>query len=642
MPISTLPRAILPLILLMLGACEYAKGPFRTTPLNFVEEGSAAPLCAHAQDLMARNQEIGEETLRRCALQHHLLPGAARSRAELTAALAAAEASGEAGATSQIRLPRNDWTEMATGQGRALYQSDDYTLAFVELNDDGQDDLPWQLPALRAHLDAQDKAGRQNVVVAFVHGWRHNAQLRDGDIRKLRRMLAYSRAALNTRCIAQGNYCNATLTGVFIGWNGQRVKEGPSDENPDQGMGTGLSSIGPALTFWNRWDVSCKLGSGKTECAGQPPSGFKSPLRRVLRGIEAELRLKQGDARRDKLLIFGHSMGGNMLASMLRDEAVARVNSHVLGHEMRPLMGDLVVLLNPAARSEDWTAIQRAERARAGLGGSGRLSCTLEGGVPDPGCSEADRRALAGWHRLYPLRQRPVYISLTSAANWGTLKEKDRPVEHDTATGQIFPFAREFAGEQGKEKVVAIGHRTPNYASRFAVHGEAVGTSHEIAVLQGAQAESGRRYSSRYGNAVKAEAGWCEPAEGWLLRARQPSDAAPGTYLTNWDYGLVWRAPGEPPVSSRNVGGAQNKAAVQWRQGMYLKTHTGALSVSPGTSPFWNTRALDSAIRGHSAWANYATWCALNQLVLDDVTAPDPESLPPGEAMVAAEAAEGQ
>ena len=344
--------------------------------------------------------------------------------------------------------------------------------------------------------------------------------------------------------------------------------------------------------------------------------------------------MKQGDATRDKFLIFGHSMGGNMLASMLRDDAVRKVNRHAPGSEMRPLLGDLVVLLNPAARSEDWTAIQRAERKRAGLGDSKALTCYREDGTSDPECAARDR--LIRWHRLYPLRQRPVYVSLTSAANWGTLKQKDRPVDHDTATGQIFPFAREFIGEKGPEQVVAIGHRTPNYASRFEVHDEPVGTSHEIAVLEGAQTDGGRRFSSRYGNAVKVEAGWCEPAAGWLLRARQPGGAATGRYVTNWDYGLVWRAPGEPPVSSRNVGGDQNKAAVQWRQGMYLKTNTGALSVSPGTSPFWNTRALDSAIRGHSAWANYATWCALNQLVLDDVTAPDPETLPPGEAAVVA------
>ena len=626
MPIS-IARAVCTLLFaLALAACAETKGPFRTTPLT-------DPVCAEVQDLQARNQEIGKETLRRCALQMHFLPGASDARRDSAEAAASAP-------EGTVVLPRNDWTVMAAEAQRVLQHSDDYTLAFVELGDRGENEVPWQMPALTSHLEAQRKAGRQNYVVAFVHGWRHNAQLRDGDIRKLRRMLAYSRAALNTRCVQLGEYCNAALTGVFIGWNGQRLREGPSDDNPDQGMGTGLASIGPALTFWDRWNVSCRLGSGKSDCQGRPPKGFKSPLRKVLRGVEKELRLKQGDPRRDKFLIFGHSMGGNMLASMLRDEAERKVDRHAPGTVMAPLMGDLVVLLNPAARSVDWTAIQKAERRRAGFKGSNRLTCQQVAGNEEA-CTERERQALMRWHRLYPLSQRPVYVSLTSAADWGTLKQKDRAVDHDTATGDIFPFAREFVGEDGLGKVVAIGHRTPNYASRFAVHGNAVGTSHEVAVLEGAQTDDGRRFASRYGNAVTAEAGWCEPADGWLLRARQPAGVAPGQYATNWDYGLA-RAPDGTAISSRNVGGAQNKAAVQWRQGMYLKTHTGALSVSPGTSPFWNVRALDSAIRGHAAWANYATWCALNQLVLDDVTVADPETLPPGEAVALLMAPEGQ
>ena len=266
MPISTVRVAGLLLMMMALVGCEEAKGPFRTTPLT-------DPACREVQDLKGRNQEIGKEVLRRCALQMHFLPGAAEARRDIADALE--NASEEAMPEGQVLLPSNDWTVMAAEAERVLYHSDEYTLAFVELSDAGEEDVPWQLPALIRHLDAQDKAGRQNYVVAYVHGWRHNAQLRDGDIRKLRRMLAYSRSALNTRCVKLGEYCNAALTGVFIGWNGQRVKEGPSDENPDVGMGTGLEAVGPALTFWNRWDMSCRLGSGKRECSGKPPKGFQ-------------------------------------------------------------------------------------------------------------------------------------------------------------------------------------------------------------------------------------------------------------------------------------------------------------------------------------------------------------------------------
>ncbi len=615
MSVFALRLGVVMAVLAGLSACATAKGPFRKTLLS-------EPVCAEPHDLQAGNQELGKEEKRRCAMQRHLMPGAAEARAkraELAAAIAQARAeAGEGEAVvvtvSDLAMPDEDWVALADVNERALQRSDEYDLAFVELADDGPLDLPWQLQAVKAHLDRQDKAGVQNYVVAYVHGWRHNAELRDGDVRKFRRMLAYSRAALNTRCVADGSYCNAAVTGVFIGWNGQRVKEGPSDENPDQGAPTGLESIGPALTFWNRWDVSCRLGGGRGDCQGTVPKNFKSPLRMVLRELQGELWLRPGNAAADKFLIFGHSMGGNMLAEMLRVQAVAKVKRHVPGQRMTPLVGDLVVLLNPAAEAGAWLGIQRAERARAGLKDSNRLTCWQPGGEVGE-CPE--RAELARWYRLYPKEQRPIYVSLTSAGNWGTLKAKDRDVEHDLATGEIFPFARKIEGQQARERVVAIGHYTPDYASQLVLRGEAAGTSHEVAVLEGAVGKSAR-YLSRYRNTSNPEASWCAPADGWLRETREMWSQN-GT-IANWDTSYL--GDGSRKQELPNIGGPLNKARIQWRQGMNLKGNLGALSVSPGTSPFWNTRALDTAIRGHAGWANYATWCALNQMVLDDVTGP--------------------
>lgn len=596
-------------LLVGVSGCAGAKGPFRMTL-------PSEPVCSEPHDLKAQNQEIGDETKRRCAMQRHLLPGAAETRAK-RAALAAAIAEEDGGGVpvsmvSDLPMPDEDWTELARINERVLQRGDEYDLAFVELADDGSLDLPWQLQAVKAHLDRQDKAGMQNYVIAYVHGWRHNAELRDGDVRKFRRLLGYSRAALNSRCVADGSYCNAAVTGVFIGWNGQRVKEGPSDDNPDEGAPTGLESIGPALTFWDRWDVSCRLGSGRRDCRGAVAKNFKSPLRMVLGELQGELRLRPGDEGADKFLIFGHSMGGNMLAEMLRGQAVAKVNRHVPGRRMTPLIGDLVVLLNPAAEAGAWLEIQRSERARTGLKDSNRLTCW------QPGSEAADcpeRAQLARWYRLYPLDQRPIYVSLTSAANWGTLKVKDREVAHDLATGEIFPFARKIEGRQARERVVAIGHYTPDYASQLVLRGEAAGTSHEVAVLEGAVGKT-TRYLSRYRNASIPEASWCAPGGGWLRETREMWSQN-GT-IANWDTSYL--RDGMRKQEKPNIGGPLNKARIQWRQGMNLKGNLGALSVSPGTSPFWNVRALDTAIKGHAGWANYATWCALNQMVLDDVT----------------------
>jgi len=244
------------------------------------------------------------------------------------------------------------------------------------------------------------------------------------------------------------------------------------------------------------------------------------------------------------------------------------------------------------------------------------LTCWQAGSAA--GAAECpERAALARWYRLYPKEQRPIYISLTSAANWGTLKVKDRDVKHDQATGEIFPFAKKIEGLQARERVVAIGHYTPDYASQLELRGEAAGTSHEVAVLEGAVGKNAR-YLSRYRNTSNPEASWCAPADGWLRETRETWSQS-GT-VANWDTSYL--KDGARKKDAPNIGGPLNKARIQWRQGMNLKGNLGALSVSPGTSPFWNTRALDTAIKGHAGWANYATWCALNQIVLDDVTGP--------------------
>ncbi|MDU8926298.1 hypothetical protein RXV86_02770 [Alisedimentitalea sp. MJ-SS2] len=585
-------------------------------------------ICAKPHDLGASNREITKpEHHHRCPLQNHLLPGASearKSRAEFeratAEALAEAEVTGEASKVVSVKMamPDENWPALAEVNGADLKRGDEYDLAFVELNDEGVQYLDRQMDALVAHLRRQDRAGVQNYVVAFVHGWRHNAQLRDGDVVKFRRLLAYSRAALNTRCIVEGTYCNAAVTGVFIGWNGQLVKEGDSDLKPDQGAPTGIAGLLPALTFWNRWDVSCRLGDGRRSCQVPPAGDVASPLRGVLDKIKTPLRLRQGDTKADKLLIFGHSMGGNMLATMLKEEAIQRVRNHPRGGRLKPLVGDLVVLLNPAAEATNWVEIQQAERARVGFKeNENRLTCwNPETQTSD--CSPEEHRKLAEWYRLYPVDQRPVMVSLTSAANWGTLRVKNRAVEHDTATGRIFPFARKVEGQSKREVVTAIGHLTPNYASRTALFPDAIaaGTSHEVAVLEGAVG-SRARYRSRYPNAAIPEASWCAPAHGWLRGTREDWDN--GGTVANWDTG--YRADGSRIRNAPNIGGPANKARIQWRQSMNLRGNVGALSVSPGTSPFWNVRALDTAIRNHAAWANYPVWCALNQMVLDDVTA---------------------
>lgn len=620
---STARLICLAILYLMVAGCALPDPPYRTTRME-------SDICSNFHDLTGRNQEMLSpalarsftpaevEALHRCPLQQHLLPGAAEARkASVGESEETTPDSSESVITSFGDAPRNDWTTRAEKASRNLKHSDSYHLAFVELEEVEEELLQRQQKALLNHLVLRDRAGAQNVVVVYVHGWRHDAALRDGDIRKFRRLLGYSRAALNTRCIEKGHYCNADVTGVFVGWRGRLFDEGATDTG-NGGVETGIGAVGPVLTFWNRFDQSNCLGRGGAKCAARLSGRDTSPLRDLLREVQAGLKIRPGDPRADKLLIVGHSMGGNMLATMLSFDAVKKVKQHKSGREMSPLLGDLIVLLNPASRAENWARIQLEERRKAGFDDDdATLTCFGGDNQPDPDCQATRGRKLADWHGIYPVSQRPIYISLTSSNDWGGLRTPGRDIDHDRATGAIFPLSQSVAGEDERARIVALGHALPRYSDRRTVAGQAVGTSHEMAVLEGAQTDQGARYASSYDSSVKLEAAWCAPADGWLLRSRAPE----GRLIKNWDYGYVPTTDGTV-VSSRNVGGPQNKASVQWRQGIYTTEYRNALSVSPSTSPFWNARALDSAIRGHAGWANYATWCAINQLVLDDVTVP--------------------
>src|SRR6185369_6181808 len=65
-----------------------------------------------------------------------------------------------------------------------------------------------------------------------------------------------------------------------------------------------------------------------------------------------------------RMIVFGHSLGGNMLATALRETMLDRIARHVPGTAMTPPFADLIVLLNPASEASNWTVLQRAMRER--------------------------------------------------------------------------------------------------------------------------------------------------------------------------------------------------------------------------------------------------------------------------------------
>jgi hypothetical protein len=102
------------------------------------------------------------------------------------------------------------------------------------------------------------------------------------------------------------------------------------------------------------------------------------------------------------MIIFGHSLGGNMIASALKDQMIELIRHHEPGTKLKSPIGDLIVLLNPASEANNWTMLQRTTKQRG-----------------NPQSAEGDA--------LYPIDQPPIYVSLSAAAIWpaGGLRETD-------------------------------------------------------------------------------------------------------------------------------------------------------------------------------------------------------------------------
>jgi hypothetical protein len=451
-----------------------------------------------------------------------------------------------------------------------------YSLAFIEFGEDGQQLLPIQQQVLFDHLRAQ----KHNYVVTFVHGWRNDASRGNGNIRQFRMLLSYAKSALESRCREARRYCDVTLTGVFIGWRGQVLSSDGDDL---------LSNAKAAVTMFSRKPASDRIGHGIV--------AFIKELSGLLDARNAKAT---GRYDRDHMMSIGHSLGGNALITGFAPEVLSAVASHKKDRLMRAPAGDLIVLLNPAAEARKWTQLQDA--------------------VAQKGADD------------FSANQMPVLVSLTTTCNYSTeeLKApdlKDRPIECDTATSKVFPAFKILSFDFWEEDRTTIGNLDPAGDSTVR---SGHGTTHEFD-LNGAL-----RKPTQYDLASDPNYAQCRIADGWLTYAKQRQYGGLG-----WDAGFKTKAPVSDddfaldPLNDAvfvdvpdekldedqldNIGNADLRVRGQFMHGIYR--HGGPMISSPN-DPLWNTRAIDNAVRAHNGIFSPMTWCALHQLVLDDVAGP--------------------
>ncbi|MCC5992360.1 MAG: hypothetical protein JJT99_07525 [Rhodobacteraceae bacterium] len=475
-----------------------------------------------------------------------------------------------------------------------------FNLAFVELSEDGRYLKEEQLTRLRKSLKENSAAGKRNHVIMFVHGWRHDAALDNANVRTFRTLLNYSSSFVKERDE------NAVVTGVYVGWRGRSFGE-PTRRGK---LGNALGFVGSVWTFWARKRASERIAAGLHDLLGRIDDDLKSYS-------------AKRPAHPDTFSVFGHSLGGNMIATAVEGPLLQALHDHTPGDEFALPFADLIVLLNPAAEASKMNSLQRKIRHKAGLPDYRPERQDYIGSIEE-------RR----FETLFPITQRPRYLSITSTCSWSEIERPSggRP-KCDTTTGAVFTLAMRRDLKYG-EDVRAIGHHAADYRigkvtgterdaglTRRRVFGPEVGATHDMVTNQAP------KVSTTFAGAEDPRYNDCPAIEPWLFQARS---RAQNKFGRSWDTSyqnrtrnelLSWDTEGRTvivqirhhlavPVSERD----------QWMADRdQVGVEQTVRSVAPANSPIWNMRAYDNVISKHGGFQNYAMWCALSQMVLDNV-----------------------
>ena len=198
----------------------------------------------------------------------------------------------------------------------SVEEKDDYTLTFIEFDDQGEPWAPAQLEHTIQVIDEVNSSGKSAVVLLFVHGWQNDASQRedrkdDNNVEGFQRLLNTTRQLLLRGGAGPDE---VALIGVYLSWRGRS---------------TDVGLLQP-LTFYSRRGAGQRVASVSTTEA-------------ILRVMNTAKKNPQSVG-----IVIGHSFGGMIVESALSQAVVGyTLNSR---SEMKP-SADMVILVNPASQS---------------------------------------------------------------------------------------------------------------------------------------------------------------------------------------------------------------------------------------------------------------------------------------------------
>jgi hypothetical protein len=520
-----------------------------------------------------------------------------------------------------------------------------------------------QLTTIVDHLDNTVP----RYVMVFVHGWRHDASIGDSNVSEFREYAAHAARFLEDRWTDPAA-SKPHVTAVFVGWRGARTDETWLRRHLGT-FGAWIGNFSAILTLFDRKPVSEAIAPSvlaglraleeKLDIAGPLPAGSDIPA---------------GHA--NKMIVFGHSLGGNLLATALQDELLKKVAHHPSGTYMLPVLGDLVILINPASEATKWTSIQRGVWSRIALSAYERQPFV----------------EYAASHSFFRRDQRPILISVTAARDWppGGRRELDcfaaadekqqnesrraatEGFNYDYATYDMFPaFKFDLRPVADTMRRIALGvdphddcDQTPVSTPRHILASPLVGLSALLRVLPFMQTEPEQTHTIGHLDPPRAPRGGLnthyftghpfgtthelrgvDPDASRVVRKISVSSASPREIPLTYDEVISsagacpiarsWlldarneteRRDREKGVNNHATGwdsaySAANAPGLEFRHGFH---QAGIAPITRANDPFWNVRAFDSALARHDGYMLSSFICAMNQLVMDDIIAPAP------------------
>jgi hypothetical protein len=244
----------------------------------------------------------------------------------------------------------------------------------------------------------------------YVHGWKHNAESEDDDVNGFREAL--DAASL----VEKGTQVPHRVVGIYVSWRGLSVTVEPLKE----------------LSFWDRKFTAEHVAEGSVRELFSRLKGFQRSQNEPKLGANSK-ELKPGDRAKVRIIMVGHSFGGLLLFNAISGSLIESMTYNIDsddGPGPAQRFGDMVVLLNPAFEATRYAPLHRIATSPT---------------------------------REYSRYQAPIFVSVTTTADW--------------ATGYAFPFGRFlntiFETTASEEEKLAnkntIGHIAPYITHRLSL-----------------------------------------------------------------------------------------------------------------------------------------------------------------------------